>query len=84
MIKTCVYCDEVFEPVRSTKKYCSDECKYQYHALKDKIVSDGDSGIEMILRLASKVKKYPDKRREVLAQVQRIESTASKLRAKLQ
>jgi hypothetical protein len=53
-----------------------------YHALKKKISDDGDSGIEMLRRLAGKATKYPDKRNDVLMQVKRIESVASKIRVK--
>jgi hypothetical protein len=84
MLKTCIYCDVTFDAIRSTKKFCSDGCKYDYHALKNKIAHDGDGGIEMLRRLAGKAKKYPDKRPDILQQVQRIESVASQLRVRLQ
>ena len=30
-VKTCVHCTGYFEPVRSTGKYCSDQCRHEYH-----------------------------------------------------
>jgi hypothetical protein len=82
MLKTCIYCDDTFEAIRSTRKFCSNSCKSDYHALKKKISDDGDGGIEMLRRLAGKAMKYPDKRNDVLMQVKRIESVASKIRIK--
>ncbi len=81
-LKTCIYCNDTFEAVRSTRKFCSNSCKYDYHALKNKIESDGDSGIEMLKRLAGKAQKFPSKRGDVLQQVKRIELVASKIRVK--
>jgi protein-arginine kinase activator protein McsA len=84
MLKTCIYCDVTFDAIRSTKKFCSDGCKYDYHALTKKIAHDGDGGIEMLRRLAGKAKKYPEKRTDVIQQVKKIESVASRLLVKLQ
>lgn len=83
MLKTCLYCNDTYDAVRSTRKFCSNSCKSDYHALKKKISDDGDSGIEMLRRLAGKARKFPDKRPDILLQVKRIESVASQIRVKL-
>lgn len=83
MLKTCIYCGETIEAIRSTRKFCDDLCKQRYHALNRKIKDDGDSAEEMLRRLALKAKNYPDKSSEVIKQVRRIESLAQKLSARL-
>lgn len=79
MLKTCIYCGDTFEAIRSSKKYCSDKCKLRYHALNDKIIQDGDSAEEMLKRLAMKAKEYPDKLPEVIQQVNRVQHIATRL-----
>lgn len=84
MLKTCLYCGDTYEAVRSTRKFCSNACKSDYHKLNKMIENDGDSGIEMLRRLTGKARKFPDKRPDVLLQVKRIEAIASQLRGKLE
>jgi hypothetical protein len=79
MLKTCLYCGEPIQATRSTKLYCDSQCKQRYHALNDKIIRDGDGAEEMLKHLAMQAKNYPGKLPEVLKQVNRIESIASRL-----
>jgi hypothetical protein len=41
MEKTCLYCKEPFKEERSTKKYCSDNCKQMAYFIRNGLVLAG-------------------------------------------
>jgi len=78
-LKTCLYCGDTFEPIRSTRKYCGDNCKSKYHQLDKEIQSDSSSAMDMLIRLSAKAKKYPDKQEEIYPHVAELANKSIRL-----
>lgn len=84
MLKTCLYCGSAFDAIRSTRKYCSDNCKSKYHQLDKEIETDASNAMEMLFRLSAKALKYPDKQAEIFGHATDIAKKSVRLRNAIQ
>ncbi|MBK7668646.1 MAG: hypothetical protein IPJ32_15695 [Sphingobacteriaceae bacterium] len=64
MESTCLYCGGHFTAIRSSKKYCSDNCKQMAYFKRNGLVLSGTTEVEPSLKAPIVIVK-PDKTNEV-------------------